>query len=390
MQWHCSAPMPDDRASLFASQWRELARLLPAPGASALWKVGFDDFQVSEELGFACSGSGEHVCAKIEKIDLTTTEAAARLGAATGLGQVDIGYAGMKDRRARTSQWFSLRLPREAESRLHEAEDAQLRILALERNERKIRIGSHRANHFVVRLREFCGDRGELETRLRRLEGQGVPNYFGPQRFGKSFANVAQVEQLAGEAGEDPARLSRTARARLYSAARAWLFNQALAARLAEGNWNCFLGGDVLSLDGSGRLFVPRQGSWDERLQQRLEQLDIHITGPLPGAAARKARHAVQGDAADFEQAALARHSRTISWLSGQGVESSRRPLRFAPRGLRWEWSEACAGELTLHFTLCRGSYATSLLRELCLIENLEAGAGGPERRREGQGAHGI
>ena len=175
--------MPELPAGSRARYWSDLARLLAPPAGTARLKTTADDFQVAEELGFALSGAGEHLCVEVEKTGLTTTRAAGRLAEATGLGRVDVGYAGMKDRRARARQWFSLRLPASAEARLQAVEDGGLRILNTRRNYRKIRIGSHRANRFVITLRDFRGGRDEVERRLRLLARVGVPNYFGPQRF---------------------------------------------------------------------------------------------------------------------------------------------------------------------------------------------------------------
>ena len=348
-----------------ARYWSNLARLLAPPAGTARLKTAADDFQVAEELGFALSGAGEHLCVEVEKTGLTTTRAADRLAEATGLKRADVGYAGMKDRRARTRQWFSLRLPAGEEARLQSAEDENLRVLQSRRNHRKIRIGSHRANRFVIALRDFRGERDDMERRLRVLARMGVPNYFGPQRFGRRFGNLATIERrIHAQDGEDGAKISRNERSLLYSAARAALFNEVLSARLARSDWNRYLPGDVLSLDGSGRLFLPENGGWDEELQNRLDALDIHVTGPLPGAAPAQSKYETRAQAADIEIAALHQDTGMLDWLKREGLQAGRRPLRFAPRELKWNWTD---GGLILRFMLARGCYATSLLRELCI-----------------------
>lgn len=353
-----------------ARYWSDLARLLAPPAGAARLKTAVDDFQVAEELGFALSGAGEHLCVEVEKTGLTTTRAASRLAEATGLKRVDVGYAGMKDRRARTRQWFSLRLPAGEETRLQSVEDESLRILQSRRNHRKIRIGSHRANRFVIALRDFRGERDDIEHRLRTLARMGVPNYFGPQRFGRLFGNLELIERrIHAQAGEGAAKISRKERSLLYSAARAALFNQVLSARLARGDWSRYVTGDVLSLDGSGRLFLPPAEGWNEDLQQRLEALDIHVTGPLPGAASAQSKYEIRGQAADIEIAALHQNTGMLDWLKREGLRAGRRQLRFAPRDINWNWTD---GGLTLRFTLARGCYATSLLREVCITDGSE------------------
>ncbi len=353
-----------------ARYWSNLARLLAPPAGTARLKATTEDFQVTEELGFVPSGAGEYLCVEVEKTGLTTTQAASRLTEATGLKRADIGYAGMKDRRARTRQWFSLRLPAGAETRLQSAEDGKLRILQSRRNRRKIRIGSHRANRFVITLRDFNGEREDINHRLRTLARMGVPNYFGPQRFGRLFGNLEKIERrILAQGGEGAARISGNERSLLYSAARAAMFNQALSARLARGDWNRYVSGDVLSLDGPGRLFLPEEGGWDDDLQQRLDALDIHVTGPLPGAAPAQSKYETRGQAADIEVAALRQNTAMLDWLKREGLRAGRRPLRFALRNLDWNWTD---GGLILRFMLARGCYATSLLRELCITDGTE------------------
>ena len=404
-----------------SQHWEQLARLLPEPENHARLKSCPADFRVREELGFAPSGGGEHFLVEVEKTGLTTSEAARRLVAACGVGQADIGYAGMKDRRARAIQWFSLRLPESEVSRLQRAEDDSLRILQSGRNHRKIRIGSHRCNHFDILLRDFRGSREDLESRLATLAGQGAPNYFGPQRFGRLASNLEQVELAARPGAPRP---GRSERGRLYSAARAMLFNEVLSLRLVQGNWNAMLPGDVLALDGSGRLFLPgddeptgvesspgrfcdcaqndssirdsarseppfRHSARSEAESRnlfgqppkgdtaatrsptasRLAALDIHPTGPLPGANFPQHRYATRGEAADMENAALEKHPAILDWLRREKVEAGRRPLRLAPRNLRWSWTRE---GLRLCFALARGAYATSLIRELCITDGSE------------------
>ncbi len=362
--------MSENPAGPRARYWSNLARLLAPPAGTARLKAKAEDFQVTEELGFAPSGAGEHLCLEVEKTGLTTTEAASRLTEAAGLKRADVGYAGMKDKRARTRQWFSLRLPANEEARLQMAEDGELRILRSLRNHRKIRIGGHRANRFVITLRDFRGAREEMESRLRALARMGVPNYFGPQRFGRQFGNLETVEShIRAQGGESATKISKNERSLLYSATRAAMFNLALSTRLVRGDWNRYVTGDVLSLDGSGRLFLAEEGAWNDDLRQRLAALDIHITGPLPGAAPAQSKYETRGEAADIEIAVLRQNAAMLDWLKREGLRAGRRPLRFALRYLDWNWTDS---GLILRFMLARGCYATSLLRELCITDGTE------------------
>ena len=340
------------------------------PQISATVKHSAEDFVVLEELGFEPSDQGEHLFLRLQKRNLTTSQVADKLASTLGVSRLDVGYAGMKDRRALATQWFSVLLPAGRENKLSGLESEDLTILDSRRNARKLKTGVHKGNHFVLRLRNICGDRGQLEDRLERLLRSGVPNYFGQQRFGRELSSLHQVRQLMVAADHDvrdsgiTARPGRQRRGLLYSAARSYLFNHILSARLREQSWNRYLEGDVLALDGTKRLFTVEPYRWNGCLQERLDALDIHPTGCLAGSQQAGQRYGTRGIAADMEKRVLAHFPELVDGLIRHGLRSGRRALRFRPQALRWSWP--AGNELLLEMTLPAGAYATSLLREIC------------------------
>ena len=150
----------------------------------------------------------------------------------------------------------------------------------------------------------------------------------------------------------------------LFSAARAYLFNQVLSERIHQANWNQFVLGDVLNLGGTSGYFILEERGGDEKLQQRLDGFDIHISGPLAGEHAPEEKYISSAMTARIEDEVLAKFQTLIDGLIVFGLKAARRPLRFVPTHLQWHWS--VPQELKLQFTLPRGAYATSLLRELC------------------------
>ena len=347
----------------------ELNYVSRAPDISALIKQQFVDFRVNEELGFPLSGDGEHLYLRIRKTDLSTADVARRLASICRSSLSNVGYSGMKDKRGECTQWFSVPLTRINEQRLKEIECGFLQILDTQRNSRKLKVGSHRSNRFEVLLRQCQGHKSIFEERLRSIETSGVPNYFGPQRFGNDMSNLAQVMSLfRAEMDSDGNRRinvkARRRRSMLFSAARAYLFNQVLSERIHQANWNQFVLGDVLNLGGTSRYFILEEECWDEKLQQRLDGFDIHISGPLAGEHAPEEKYISSAKAARIEDEVLAKFQTLIDGLTVFGLKAARRPLRFVPTHLQWHWS--VPQELKLQFTLPRGAYATSLLRELC------------------------
>lgn len=339
---------------------------LGRPDNRAELKREFSDFRVDEELGFEPSGQGEHLYLWLRKCDLSTTELARRLSESSGVPLRDIGYAGMKDRRGICRQWFSLRLPGTDEPELTTLEDSQVAIEGRARNHRKLRVGSHRGNRFQLLLRDCRGERADWESRLHSLSAQGMPNYFGAQRFGRDLDNLQQLRDYFA-AGRP--RTGRRRRSMLLSAGRAFLFNRVLSARIADESWNSYLEGDVLSLDGSASCFTVNPGAWDETLQARLLAQDIHISGPLYGRTEQGDRYTSRAQAADMEKAVLKEFPDLLDGLEAAGLTAARRPLRSRVLDLQWHWRDEHSLELS--FGLNRGSYATSLLRELCIIEHV-------------------
>ena len=385
-----SPNQPASSAAAIFSGLDTLAFANGKPGLAATFKQEFTDFRVDEQLSFKFTEKGEHAYLWVEKIDRSTVDVAKKLSEVTGVHGSDIGYSGMKDRRAETRQWFSIKLPASREPELVACESDSLRIVETHRNSRKLKIGSHRSNHFRVLLRDCDGSRDEFEQRLAQIEAGGVPNYFGSQRFGRGLSNLTQVQawmsaELAIGLDANSKSVIDTAaaaipkqrfkRSMLFSAARSYLFNQILSRRLELGNWNGYIAGDVLNLAGTDRSFALETGvEWDSILQQRLENFDIHITGPLPGEIDPKDKYVSYGEAADIEEAVCEQFNTLLAGLRHFGLKTARRPLSFRPSDLTWEWQKSeqadGASDLLLDFSLGKGAYATSLLRELCVTRS--------------------
>ncbi len=351
MRWCCSMSETPARDPVPYSQ---LPYAFGPPAASGRIRARPEDFQVDELLGFRPDGEGEHVLLHLEKRNTNTTWLADRLARLAGVPARDMSYAGLKDRHAVTRQWFSVRLAGRPEPEWGEIESEEIRLLEHGRHRRKLKRGALRANRFRIRIRNIEGDREELESRLQQIGEQGVPNYFGEQRFGHDEGNLRMaLRMFSGER----MKLSRNKRGLYLSAARSYLFNQLLAERIRAGNWNQALPGDLMMLDGSRAIFPITEP--DDEIRERIQRLDIHPTGPLYGAGASE----LAADSAALEQRILADHKEWCDGLERSGLKQERRALRIRVGDLHWEWKEE--NDLELRFQLSPGSYATAVLREL-------------------------
>ncbi len=320
---------------------------------TALLKAVAEDFQVDEVLDIPLAGEGEHLWLWVEKRELNTEEAAKRIARAAGVPLRMISYAGLKDRQALTRQWFSLHLPGKADPDFSGAIDASLVILKQVRHSRKLQRGAHAANGFTLRLTQLQADHAALDQRLTRIATEGIPNYYGLQRFGFEGGNLAHARHFA--AGKSLPE-KRNVRSRVLSAARSYLFNRVLAERVAAGIWNRALPGDLLAFTDS-RSFFPAGEA--ECRDPRLAILDLHPTGPLWGAG----DSAVAGVAQELEHTVVEQEPALVDWLAEAGMTHERRILRLPIGGLTWHYPEPDI--LQLQFVLPAGCFATVLVREL-------------------------
>lgn len=324
------------------------------PLAAGDYRATPEDFVVEECLGFAPEGEGEHLWLWLEKRDLTTLELARRLARACGVTQRDVGFSGMKDRVAVTRQWMSIHLPgREAPADLAERlGDTPVRLLAQRRHPRKLKRGVHRANRFMLRVTGVAIGHADFEARWQRLCEQGVPNYFGPQRFGPDGRNLHRACDIL----ERGWRKRDDREGMMLSTARSYLFNELLATRLAAANWATPIDGDVLMLDGSASQFVAEQAAAE--LGARAARLDLHPTGVLWG----QGRSAALAAAAAYERRLGERHGALCAGLERAGVRLARRALRVRLSAASLAYQR---GGVQLSFELPRGAFATAVLREL-------------------------
>jgi tRNA pseudouridine13 synthase len=320
-----------------------------------------EDFRVAEVLGFEPEGQGEHLFLRVRKREANTEWVAARLARATGRSRAAIGYAGMKDRHALSEQWFSLHWPEGELPDLAGLASEGIELLSAQRHRRKLKRGALKGNCFGLRVRDLRGDRDDVVRRLDRVAVEGFPNYFGEQRFGRDRTNLPAALTWF-EAGLP--RSSRHRRSLLLSAARAWLFNLVLDARVRDGSWNRLLPGEVLCLAGS-RSFFPSEGQTG--LEERLSSGDVHPSGPLWG----RGEPPTAGECLELERSVARQWDLLARGLEAGGLSQERRPLRILPEDLRWAF--AGPDVLELHFALPAGAYATSLLQAVLDIE--ESGA---------------
>ncbi|QSA95868.1 tRNA pseudouridine(13) synthase TruD [Methylococcus sp. EFPC2] len=335
------------------SDWRfDWPYAYGGPAARGVIKQVPEDFFVDEILGFEPCGEGEHVFLKIEKRGENTDYLARQLAKYAGLPARDVSYAGLKDRHSRTVQWFSAHIPGKREVDWTGFNSDTVSVLAAVRHNRKLKKGALKGNRFEITVRELAGDTDLLEERLARIKDCGLPNYFGPQRFGHEGRNIEKATALF--AGELKLR-DRQLEGIYLSAARSYLFNAVLARRVDEGTWNRAISGDVFMFSDSHSFFKDEVTA---EIVARVESLALHPSGPLAGRGESPA----DADALTIEQAVAERYRSLSEGLARIGMEVSRRPLRLTVDD--FEWALLPENALRVAFILPAGAYATAVLRE--------------------------
>lgn len=325
------------------------------PKQTALLKAECEDFVVKEQLGYDMSGDGEFVAVKVRKTDCNTLFVGEQLAKFAGISARNMSYAGLKDRKAVSEQWFSLQMPGQPTPDFSQFSLEGVEILEVTRHQRKIRIGSLQGNHFEILLRN-AEETDELKVRLDFLAKNGFPNYFTEQRFGRDGNNLTQALRWAN--GEIKVK-DRNKRSFYLSAVRSEIFNLIVSKRMELDLAQQILLGDVLQLNGSHSWFLVDESEDLAQLQQRLAQQDVLLTAPLIGEEEKSA--------VDFEHEIFAQHQALFALMRQERMKAARRPILMQPQQFQWQFEP---NGLRLQFDLPAGSYATALIRELVNVEN--------------------
>jgi len=343
------------------------------PGIGGRIKTVPEDFEVEEIPAYEPSGEGDFLYLWMEKRDMGAEYFARQVAKRLGIAAGEVGTAGLKDRRAVTRQMVSV--PASCGDRIEALNGDGIRLLHARRHSNKLKPGHLHGNRFRILVRAVAPEAaGLLGPILARLRGEGLPNFYGPQRFGRDGETVLfGLSLLRNEpppmvAGRRPHARSPFLRKLALSAAQAALFNHYLARRMGDGLLRQVLAGDVMARWPFGGLFVaddlPRE-------QERFDRRETVPAGPMFG----RKTFAAAGEAAAREEATLAEAGLTRAAFHGFGklLQGTRRhnlvyldelEATVIPDGVR------------LTFLLPAGSYATVLLRELMKTDFAEDGPG--------------
>lgn len=310
-----------------------------------------EDFLVEERLPEAPSGEGEHLWLSIEKNGQNTAWVARQIAKWADCKPRDVSYAGLKDRHALTRQTFSVHLPGKNAPSEHLLNIEGVRVLSAKRHSRKLKTGQLIGNRFTIRVRQTDVDETTLRANWARICQQGVPNYFGPQRFGQDGQNVTiGTELLLGQQ-----KRPRHQQSIFLSAVRSSLFNDLLAQRVKDQTWNQVLSGDFVQFTEGKTGFYCEVV--DEETQQRCHEGKLSACASLIGLN-RESFPLLD----ERERSLLVNHQAVIEALEAKRVMRQFRKLRLFAEQPDLSFIDS---DPVFSFFLPAGTYATTLLGEL-------------------------
>lgn len=325
-----------------------------------------EDFRVEELPMYPASGTGGHVFIQVRKTGWSTSACVGRIAKELNLDSSEMGHAGMKDRHAITTQLLSFPWPeQEPLPSLDALEPEGIEVLSAERHPHKLRVGHLIGNRFEIVLRDLADDNeAPLADALTQLRSTGVPNAFGPQRFGRDGDNPERA--LGWLRGEHRGPRDKRTRKLLLSSVQSMLFDRLLARRVADGTWSTVVRGDLAKTTDHGGLFL----SEDEEVDAKRAALgEVTATGPIFGPRMRWP----EGEPARWEREVLDEALGGPDALEGLGKigAGSRRALRIVPGDLEFLFAkEVNQKTITVCMTLPKGAYATTVLGAVFLLQD--------------------
>jgi tRNA pseudouridine13 synthase len=317
------------------------------------------DFEVEEIPLYEANGDGQHIYLRITRANQTTPAIEGKLASIFELSREQIGYAGKKDKRALSTQRFSLDLPNAKPEEVgKKVEDyLDVEVESAKRHRNKLKLGHHLGNRFRVLVRDATGVDVARDI-CHQLEALGLPNYYGTQRFGNDGRNAERGRKILRG---DSALYRGWKRQLFLNAFQSELFNLYLDKRIQRGWFGELKKGDIAKKRDTGGLFDVKDIS---RESPRFEADDITYTGPIYGSELWWAAH----EPGTLEEDVLQQADFTLDELGDASLRGSRRRARIVVDDLKIMKSEE---GLIFRFSLPKGGYATVLLGEFLKTSNL-------------------
>ncbi len=292
------------------------------------FKQSIDTFYVEEIPLRQFSKKGNILIIKIKKQYTSTWELIHHISDVLEVPENQIGYAGLKDKSATTIQYISV--PLKQGKNYKDLNTNKIKVLDTFLHNQKLKIGDLSGNRFKIVLQDINPD--DLTTiyqTISQIQKNGMPNYFGYQRFGTETTFEQCKDIVYGETFTNDKKLKHLQ----VSAYQSYFFNGWLAKRVEiskEQNSN-----KLVSLEGD--LFFDREKTT--------------ISGLMPGRKTMRSTAKAREIEKEFDDEFIhEKGSRRASWIKPQNIKN------------KFNKEE---NTLELTFTMPKSSYATVFIENI-------------------------
>lgn len=323
------------------------------PGIGGRIKAEPAHFLVEEQLPYAPIGTGEHLYVTFKRTGYNTVDAVRMIQQCLDLKKTDMGWGGRKDKHAVAIQTISARIGEKMpEGQVQKKlEGLPFEIMALKRHRNKIKTGHVAGNRFEIVVSDPEPDALEKARAIAvSIKETGVPNFYGPQRFGYQYQNVDRAWSLFFNTENKKQRKNPF----MVSVMQSVLFNIWLNNRMTAGRFHQLVGGDIVKKTDTGGMFTVEDMAAETR---RFETREIVYTGPMFGFKMMQPA----GEAGQLEADLLAQFGIGVDDFRKFRAPGSRRPAILMLDDLE---IDSCDQGLVFRFTLPSGAYATTIMRE--------------------------
>ena len=304
------------------------------------------DFIVDEMPHTKFKGKGNYLILHVKKVQMTTWDMIAAFAEYLEIPAQEIGYAGLKDKHATTTQYISFLAKHEYA--LKKFKHPTVTILETIRHSHSIRMGDLAGNRFSINLYGVEDiEAGQIEKIARKSEKNGMPNYFGYQRFGRDGDSITQAkEMIEGDLFITDTKVKNFL-VSVYQSVyfNDWLKERIVMSREENGGKFLLLEGDVY-MDSNKKLFTPKKPP-----QKDFEAQKIVPSGLLCGRDVFRARDKAREIEEKYDD----------GFLQEKGY---RREALVFPKVLKLNYNKNFS-KLNLLFELPKGSYATVFLENI-------------------------
>ena len=274
------------------------------------------------------TNKGNFFILKIKKEYISTWELLSHISKTLDIAESQIGYAGLKDKNATTTQYISIPLNKSRDFKA--LNNKNVKVLETFIHNQKLKIGDLIGNKFKITIKDINPkDLSTIYQTLSQIQKHGMPNYFGYQRFGKENNFQKSKDVIYGQEIIKDKKLDTFIR----TAYQSYFFNAWLAKRVE------------ITQQNNNKKLLPLKGDIFQDKDKKI------ITGLMPGRKVARAK----------DEAGKLESLYDDIFIHDKGF---RRAASVYPTNIQNRYNQE-NNSMVLEFTLPKSSYATIFIENI-------------------------